>query len=142
MLFNIVLLKKRRRLPGRPGEAGLRGTSSAGRLVPAIVPLPFLVVSLSWPLRCDSFPFDSFAVDSVAGIERFSESGGGGGGAGGGMSVPSVILPRLRSRAGSSKRELFAAAFLLATDDMTGRVKLAKAKARLDRGCCLERQSR
>lgn len=88
-LFSFDLLKKRRKLPCRLEAAGLRGASSAGRLFPAR--LPFNLVGL---------------LSSRGGVLGGVGTMGNGEAGGGGMLVPSVMLPKSRSRAGSSKRWL------------------------------------
>lgn len=103
-------------LPCRLDAAGLRGaSSSADRLVPAMLPftgagllswlavsssLVFLFSSSSWP-AVTPWPTSLVGGGVWGGVGTFWTGDSGGGG----MSVPSVMLPKLRLRAGSSKRE-------------------------------------
>lgn len=78
--------------------------SSAGRLIPA--KLPFAVDAATFAGFSTVLVASScLAVTTAVGFSTgFGLSTGDFGG--GGMLVPSVILPKLRSRAGNSKREL------------------------------------
>jgi len=85
--------------------------SSAGRFVPASL-LPFAPVCSAAGLPSSAAAvsgFSSFRAGVVAVVTDDDLSAGFSTGdfGGGGMFVPSVMLPKLRSKAGSSKRELF-----------------------------------
>lgn len=100
LVFSIFLLSSLRRLPCLAEPAGLRGASSAGRLVPVILPLFGGVdLSVSCPLTTAESVF--FVGGGVwGGVGTLGESGGGG------ILVPSVMLPKFKSSAGSSNRGL------------------------------------
>lgn len=109
MAFSIFLLNSLRRLPCRVEPAGLRGASSALRFIPAKLPLKDVKSSV-WVSFTTPFP-TPFPTGRPGITSGFVVGGGVRGGVGtlgdsggGGMMVPSVMLPKLKSSAGSSKR--------------------------------------